>query len=532
MKILLLYPEGPDTFWGLKHAMRIISKKSILPPLGLLTVAAMLPEDWDKRLIDMAVAPLTDKDIEWADYVFISAMHIHKRSVDNIVARCKQLATKIVAGGPLFTSGYEGHHEIDHLVLNEAEITLPAFLRDLSQGHPEYVYTSDQWADLKTTPMPSWELVNMKKYASMPVQYSRGCPFSCDFCDVTILFGNKVRTKSSEQILAELDRIYSRGWRDPVFFVDDNFIGNKSALKSEILPAIIRWMETRKRPFTLNTQASMNLSDDEELMELMAEAGFDTVFVGIETPDEEGLADCHKSQNENRDLVACVKKIQSFGLQVQGGFILGFDTDKPSIFAKLTQFIQDSGIVTAMVGLLNAPPGTKLYKRLLREHRVVKTASGDNTDLSMNFVPKMNYEELVEGYKQVLGKIYSNKLYYERVITFLQDYRSLKKTRFRLHSYDMRAFLKSVWILGLRGNGRIYYWRLIGWSLLRRPRLLPLAITLAIYGFHFRKIFEDYQQLQPSRPLSYKGGPRQDTFLPPTRSEKAPHDVCSGRLNT
>ncbi|MHC4617618.1 MAG: B12-binding domain-containing radical SAM protein [Planctomycetota bacterium] len=492
MKILLVYPECPDTFWSLKHALRIISKKAFLPPLGLLTVAAMLPGGWEKKLVDMAVEPLTDKDIKWADYVFLSAMHIHKESVKKVIARCKGLGARIVAGGPLFTSGYEYCHEIDHLVLNEAEITLPTFLTDLQEGHPKYIYSSKQWADLKTTPVPLWGLVNMKKYACMPVQYSRGCPFSCDFCDVTILFGRKMRTKTSDQILAELERLYLRGWRDPVFFVDDNFIGKRRELKEEVLPAIIRWMERRKRPFTLNTQVSINLCDDEELMRLMVRAGFDSVFVGIETPDEDSLAECHKSQNKNRDLVACVKKIQAFGFQVQGGFILGFDNDKPSVFATLTKFIQDSGIVTAMVGLLNAPPGTKLYKRLLKENRLVKAASGDNTDLSMNFIPKMKYEELVEGYKKVVGRIYSHKLYYERVITFLRNYKPLHRSRLRLHTYDIPAFLKSIWVLGLRGNGRIYYWKLLVWSLLRRPKLFPLAVTLAVYGFHFRKMFESY----------------------------------------
>jgi radical SAM superfamily enzyme YgiQ (UPF0313 family) len=488
----MVYPECPDTFWGLKHALRIISKKATLPPLGLLTVAAMLPKDWEKRLIDMAVEPLSDKDIEWADYVFIGAMRIHQESVKRIIARCKRLNTKIVAGGPLFTGGYEYCHDIDHLVLNEAEITLPAFVRDLSQGHPEYMYASTEWADVKNTPVPSWELLDMKKYACMSIQHSRGCPFSCDFCDVTILFGNKMRTKTSDQILEELEALYVRGWRDPVFFVDDNFIGNKQELKKEILPAIIRWMDEKNHPFTLNTQASINLCDDEELMKKMVRAGFDMVFVGIETPAEEGLAECNKFQNKNRDLVACVKKIQRFGLQVQGGFILGFDSDKPAIFTTLTKFIQESGIVTAMVGLLNAPPGTKLYKRLLKENRVVKTATGDNTDLSMNFIPKMKYEELVEGYKAVVGKIYSHKLYYQRVISFLRNYQPFQQGKLRLHSYDLRAFAKSIWFLGLRGSGRIYYWKLIFWSLLRRPRLLPLAVTLAIYGFHFRKMFENY----------------------------------------
>ncbi|MHC4214410.1 MAG: B12-binding domain-containing radical SAM protein [Planctomycetota bacterium] len=492
MKILLVYPECPDTFWSLKHALRIASKKSLIPPLGLLTVASMLPEDWEKKLIDMSVTALRDKDINWADYVFLSGMHIHKKSIDEIISRCNRLETKIVAGGPLFTSGYENCHDIDHLVLNEAEITFPKFLNDLKNERARYMYSSSDWADLNRTLVPLWELVNMKKYACMPVQYSRGCPFSCDFCDVTTLFGNKMRTKSSEQILAELDKLYAQGWRDPVFFVDDNFIGNKHKLKSDVLPAIISWMKQQAHPFTMNTQVSINLCDDEELMTLMVDAGFDTVFVGIETPDEQSLAECTKSQNKNRDLVACVKKIQSFGLQVQAGFILGFDSDKSSIFSRLTDFIQESGIVTAMVGLLNAPPGSKLYNRLLKEKRLIKASSGDNTDLSMNFIPKMSYEELVEGYKRVVSKIYSPKLFHERLVTFLREYRPLQKKRFRLHTYDIKAFLKSIWILGIRAKGRRYYWKLVIWSLVRRPRLFPLAITLAVYGFHFRQIFKNY----------------------------------------
>jgi radical SAM superfamily enzyme YgiQ (UPF0313 family) len=492
MRILLVSPECPETFWSFKHALRIISKKALQPPLGLLTVASMLPTHWQKRLVDMAVEPLRDKDVQWADYVFISAMRIHKKSVDGIVARCKRLGAKIVAGGPLFTAGYESAHDIDHLVLNEAEVTLPVFLNDLGEGHPEYIYTSDQWADLATTPVPLWDLVRMKKYACMPLQYSRGCPFSCDFCDVTILFGNKMRTKSAEQVVAEMECLYRQGWRDPVFFVDDNLIGNRKKLKEEILPAVIDWTRRRNYAFTFNTQVSIDLCDDEDLMRLMVLAGFDTVFVGIETPNDQSLAECHKTQNRNRDLVASVRKIQSFGLQVQGGFILGFDSDTPSVFANLTNFIQESGIVTAMVGLLNAPPETKLYKRLLKEGRLIKMATGDNTDLSINFVPKMDYDELVMGYRWVVGRIYSSKLYCERAIRFLTNYHPTGDRRLRPRSQGWRAFLNSIWVLGIRSKGRLYYWKLLLWCLFRRPQLFPLAVTLAIYGFHFRKIFADY----------------------------------------
>lgn len=489
MRILLVCPECTETFWSFKHALRIISRKALLPPLGLLTVAAMLPASWQKRLVDMAVCPLSDDDIRWADYVFISAMRIHKDSVDTIVTRCKNLDARIVAGGPLFAAGYERAREIDHLVLDEAEMTLPAFLKDLAEGHPQHLYSSDQRASLTDTPIPLWDLVDMKKYALMPIQYSRGCPFSCDFCDVTRLFGHRMRTKTPPQILAELESLYVRGWRDSVFVVDDNFIGNRKTLKDEVLPAVIDWMERRNHPFALSTQASINLSDDEELMKLMVQAGFDTVFVGIETPSDQSLAECNKSQNRNRDLAACVRKMQTQGLQVQAGFILGFDSDTPSIFASVARFIQESGIVTAMVGLLNAPVGTKLYERLVRENRLIQKATGDNTDLSINFVPRMNYDELVAGYRWVVRSIYSHPVFYQRVMTFLKSYRPVRKGRFRRHSYDVWALLKSMWFLGIRHNGRLYYWKLLLWSLFRRPQVFPLAVTLAVQGFHFRKVF-------------------------------------------
>jgi len=369
MNILMVYPMYPDTFWSFKHALKFVSKKASFPPLGLLTVAAMLPKEWNKKLIDMNVSNLNDEDILWADYVFISAMSIQSGSTDEVIQRCIKLSTKIVAGGPLFTSSSEYYQSVDYLVLNEAEITLPQFLSDLREGKPKQKYTSEDWADITTTPLPLWELISRNNYTSMNLQYSRGCPFDCDFCDITVLYGRKPRTKSREQVLTELDRLFFTKWRGPVFFVDDNFIGNKTKLKNEILPAIIEWNEKRKHPFYFNTEVSINLADDDKLMQLMVKAGFESVFVGIESPNEESLIECNKTQNRNRDLVSSVKKIQQFGLEVQGGFIVGFDNDPPTIFDKLTNFIQESGIVTAMVGLLNAPKGTKLQKRLLKEDR-------------------------------------------------------------------------------------------------------------------------------------------------------------------
>jgi radical SAM superfamily enzyme YgiQ (UPF0313 family) len=332
----------------------------------------------------------------------------------------------------------------------------------------------------------------MKKYGSMNIQYSRGCPYDCEFCDITVLYGRVPRTKTKEQMTAELEALYRRGWRGGVFFVDDNFIGNKQKLKKEVLPAIIDWMEWRKHPFVLNTEASINLADDDELMRLMVRAGFDGVFVGIESPNEESLIECKKIPNKNRDLMSSVKKLQTSGLEVQGGFIVGFDKDPESIFDKLIQFIQESGIVTAMVGLLNAPRGTKLYHRLLKEGRMLASMTGNNTDFSMNFKPKMNYEALLAGYRKILSEIYAPKQYYARVKRFLREYKPPQVRLSRMRIEHLRALVKSVVLLGIAGKERTYYWRLFFWSLFRRPRVFPMAITFAIYGFHFRRVFEHY----------------------------------------
>ena len=487
VKILLIYPKYPDTFWSFKYALKFISKKASFPPLGLLTVAAMLPQEWEKKLIDMNVSALHEEDLIWADYVFISAMVVQKNSVREIIRRCRKLGIKVVAGGPLFTTGYEEFEGVDYFVLNEAERTLPSFLDDLKNEKTQHIYTSKEWPDVGKTPPPLIELINMKKYDSMCIQYSRGCPFNCEFCDIIVLNGRKPRTKSADQILGELDALYSFGWRGGVFFVDDNFIGNQKRLKSEILPSLIDWMIKKKHPFYFFTEASINLADDEELMELMARAGFNRVFIGIETPNEASLTECNKYLNKNRDLIACVKNIQDHGLEVQGGFIVGFDNDPPSIFEKQISFIQKSGIVTAMVGLLNAPRGTRLYNRLEREDRLLEDSSGDNTDFSLNFIPKMNIETLMNGYKKILNTIYSPKQYYKRVITFLKEYKPRRKKIYFRFSH-LNAFLKSIWFLGIWGKGRLHYWKLISWTLVRRPRFFSLAITFAIYGFHFRKV--------------------------------------------
>jgi radical SAM superfamily enzyme YgiQ (UPF0313 family) len=492
MKILLVCPEYPNTFWSFKHALRFVSKKAGQPPLGLLTVASLLPHNWEKRLLDLNLRPLTTEDLRWADYVFLGGMSVQAESARSVIARCNEVGTPVVAGGPLFTARHEEFPGVDHFVLNEAEITLPLFLDDLRRGEPKTLYTTDKWADLTTTPLPMWELIDRRKYATMNIQYSRGCPYDCEFCDITVLYGRRPRTKSADQVIAELDALYRSGWRDHVFFVDDNFIGNKDRLKKDILPRIIAWMEEKRYPFSLGTEASLNLSDDPMLLDLMARAGFEEVFVGIESPNVESLEECKKIPNKGRDLNASIATLQKAGLQVQGGFIVGFDHDPPSIFDTLIHFIQESHIVVAMVGLLNAPVNTRLYKRMREESRLLKVFSGDNTDFSTNIIPKMSPEGLLTGYRKILGTIYSPKQYYKRVIDSLKAHEPIHRHSTSLRAEHFWALLKSMVLLGLIGKERFYYWKLFFWSLFRRPRNFSTAITLAIYGFHFRRVFEQY----------------------------------------
>lgn len=490
MNILLVYPQYPDTYWSFKHALPFVSKKAAVPPLGLITVSAMLPAKWNKKLVDMNVSPLLSGDIEWADYVFISAMYIQKESVAKVITACKRCNKTIVAGGPLFTQEYANYPMIDHFILNEAEITLALFLEDLESGYPpEIIYRTDEYADLRQTPVPDYHLLSIKDYASMNIQVSRGCPFACNFCEITTLLGHKVRMKDTLQVLKELDSLYSLNWRGPVAIVDDNFVGNKKEVKTNLLPAMKKWMQQHKYPFTFTVQTSINLADDQELMSLMVDTGLNAAFIGIETPDEISLHNCNKVQNKNRDLLQSVKKIMHAGMEVSGGFIVGFDSDSPTIFKRQIDFIQKSGIVTAMVGLLNAPKNTTLYQQLKDEDRLTTEPTGSNTDFSMNFVPKMDYQELLEGYKSIIRNIYSIKPYYKRIRQFLSEYRIPDVRRHNLRFSHLSALIKSMFIIGFFNNGRGEYWKFMIWTLLNRPRLFGSAMTYVVYGYHFRIVY-------------------------------------------
>lgn len=488
MNILMIYPKFPDTFWSFKHALGFIGKKSSMPPLGLLTVASLLPGSWQKRLIDLNVESLPEKCLAWADMVFLSSMAIQRESAMEIIGRCKREGVPVVAGGPFPSSEPGEFYDADYLVLDEAEMTLPTFIRDLTEGRPRRVYKAEGFCDLTATPAPMWSLIRMEKYASMTVQFSRGCPFNCEFCSVTVLFGNEPRMKTPGQLIVELDGLYEAGWRGSIFLVDDNFIGNKKYIKKELLPELVEWRKG-KLGCAMFTEASINLADDGELLDLMANAGFDSVFIGIESPDEACLAECRKVQNSNRNLLDNVRTIQRAGIEVLGGFIVGFDSDTQASFGRLVEFIQKSGIVSAMVGILQAPHGTRLFDRLSREKRLLGSTSGDNVDGTTNIIPKMGIDSLLAGYRSIVEHIYSPSNFYERIREFLQNAK-IPKVRYQYDMSRISAFVKSLFWLGIWGRERLNYWRLIIWTVLHHPKLLPRAITLAIYGYHFRRIVE------------------------------------------
>ena len=485
MNALMIYPEWPDTYWSFKHALPFEGKRSAYPPLGLLTVAPLLPKHWNKRLVDTNIRALSDTDLKWADVAMISGMLVHKPEVLKILDRCRARGLTTVVGGPISSSVQELPMHADHVVVGEAEGLIARLAADIERGKAEPVYKAEEMPALGTTPVPDLSLINPKYYSCMALQYSRGCPFNCEFCDIIEIYGRRPRTKSAEQVLAELDQLHDMKWRGSVFIVDDNFIGNKKKVK-ELLPHIAEWNARKGSPFTFFTEASLNLSDDAELLQAMKSARFNRVFLGIETPVEASLQEAQKLQNTRRSLMESVRRIQKHGMEVMAGFIVGFDNDPEDIFDRQVEFIQESGIPMAMVGLLLALPGTQLYRRLQKEGRLVDEGSGNNTDLSLNFIPKMNAQRLVEGYRSILERIYRPEAYYDRVRQFLEHFEPVAHTKRRMSDY--KAFVRSILKQGVFGESRGQYWRFFLEAATRYRRTFDTAITLAIMGYHFQAL--------------------------------------------
>lgn len=483
-RILLVYPKIPTTYWSFRYALPFIGKKATMPPLGLLTVAALLPRDYEVKLVDMNTTALDGEEIDAADLVFISAMIVQKASFEEIVAVCRARNRTVVAGGPYPTCSFTSIQGVDHFVLDEAELTLPAFLHDYKKGCPQAVYRAPERPDLSSTPVPRFELIDPQEYDSMPLQFSRGCPFSCEFCDIIELFGRTPRTKLPEQFLMEMEAVYETGYRGSIFVVDDNFVGNRHKVK-ELLQKLVPWQREHGYPFSLYTEASVNLAQDDELLDLMVAARFDMVFVGIETPDREALALTHKTQNLRTDLLQSVEKIQRKGLEVAGGFIVGFDGEREDIFDRQYQFIQRAGIPMAMVGLLAAMPNTQLSRRLAKEGRLLDDARGNNThNLHLNFVPQMNRERLIEGYKGLLARLYSPKIYFRRCLNLLQRLPAPCGPSKPVTGREVRIFLRSLFRQGFSSYGPVYLSFLLQ-TLWTRHGLFPVAVRMAIRGHHF-----------------------------------------------
>ncbi len=502
MNILLVYPKFPYSFWSMDHLMKMYGKKYSYPPLGLLTVAAMLPAAWNKKLVDLNIGvEISEQDLRWADYVLVSAMNVQEPSCHEIFARCRAARTKVIAGGPLFTHEFARFTTVDHFVLNEAELTLPRFLDDLEKGCAKRVYGSPDMANVHETPIPLWELADLDQYAYAVVQYSRGCPYMCDFCDVTALFGRKPRTKTPEQMIAELEAFGDIDRFGMVVFADDNLMGNKKILKSDLLPALIEWRKRKKLVVTFATQITINLADDPELMDLMLQAGFQNIFIGIETPDDVGLEACKKSQNRKRDMIENVKLLHGAGFIITAGFIVGFDTDTPSIFQKQIVFIQESGIVIAGVSVLKAPPGTELYARMKREGRLIEEFNFHESET--NIIPVMDPDDLRNGYKRVLQTIYSPENIVRRTQNLLKCYRSaaraapLKITEIKLSvlARYLAIMARIIYYLGIRGKHRGHFWKLFGWTLKHHRGVLDVALGFGVWIYDLGKIYENHMAL-------------------------------------
>jgi len=486
MKALLVYPEWPDTYWSFKHALPFEGKKSVFPPLGLLTVASMLPKTWEQRLVDVNIRPVSEADLDWADVVLISAMLVQKESMLRVLSRCRARGLRTVVGGPISSCMQDLPLYADHVVVGEAEELVDGLVADLERGAAQPLYQAKELPGLNITPLPKLDLINAKYYSSMAIQFSRGCPFNCEFCDIIEIYGRKPRQKSPAQIVTELELLYARKWRGPIFIVDDNFIGNKRKVK-ELLPVMAEWNARHGRPFQFYTEASVNLADDQELLQMMQNANFDRVFLGIETPAEESLKEAQKMQNTHRSLLESVKRIQRYGMEVMAGFIVGFDNDPEDIFDRQVKFIQESAIPLAMVGLLQALPGTQLYRRLQKEGRIVRDGDGNNFDLRLNFKPRMDPQQLLDGYRSILRRIYRPDIYYARVRQFLAQYEPHVRRK-RLTLSDCQALARSILKQGIFSRHAFSYWRLFLAASTRYRQSFGSAIRLAIMGYHFQKL--------------------------------------------
>lgn len=515
MKALLVYPIFPKSFWSFERTIQLIGRKTFLPPLGLITVAALLPQTWEMKLVDRNVRDITEQEWEWADLIILSGMIVQKTDLLAVIREAKRRDKLVAAGGPYPTSL---PHEcqsagIDFLILDEGEITLPMFVEAIERGDRSGTFRSDGVKpDVTSTPIPRFDLLNLRDYAVMSVQFSRGCPFQCEFCDIIVLYGRKPRTKTPQQLIAELQALYDLGWRDTVFIVDDNFIGNKRNVKL-LLQDLLPWMEERGYPFTFNTEASVDLAQDQELMDMMVACNFGSVFLGIETPDEDSLQVTKKFQNTRDPLSESVDRITRSGMRIMAGFIIGFDGEKPGAGQRIVQFVQEHGIPVAIYSMLQALPDTALSHRLAKEGRLINVDADINQTTLINFIPTRPAEEIVREYIDTFWQLYDPVKFLERThrcYSILAEANFPKKKRapkpIRLRS-ALSAMATILWMQGVVRETRWKFWPYLLDIARRNPGGLVSYLNVCAYIEHFaeyRQIVRDQVESQLQVFLSQK----------------------------
>jgi radical SAM superfamily enzyme YgiQ (UPF0313 family) len=499
MRALLIYPEFPKTFWSYEKILELVNRKVLLPPLGMVTVAALLPQHWEFKLADRNVREVTESEWNWAELVIISGMIVQKADMAAQIAKAKQRGLPVAVGGP-FASSTPDAPELDladFKVLDEGEITLPLFIEAIERGDSQGRFSSNgEKPDVTGTPIPRFDLLELDAYDSMSVQFSRGCPFQCEFCDIIVLYGRKPRTKTPEQLIAELQCLFDLGWRRSIFLVDDNFIGNKRNAKL-LLPAIKDWQIEHGYPFSFATEASVDLASDEEMMQMMAESRFDSVFLGIETPDEASLETAKKLQNMRSSLEESVDRITSYGIRVMAGFIIGFDGEKTGAGQRIVEFVTRTGIPAAMMGMLQALPNTGLWHRLEKEGRLVQdkaAAKGVNQTNLLNFVPTRPIREIANEYVDAFCALYEPNAYMDRVYHYYLKVGTPRWQKFlkpadaaaKLPSWtDVRALAIVVWRQGIRRNTRGRFWRYMLGIARQNPAQLEQFLVVLAHNEHF-----------------------------------------------
>ena len=483
MRVLLVNPEFPESYWSGRFSLPFAGRASLLPPLGLITVAALLPLDWTCRLVDLNIERLDDEDLRWAEVVMLTGMLVQRPSLHAVLDRCRRAGVRTVVGGPYATALPADLSAADHVVVGEAEDLVPELARDLATGRAAPIYREREKPDVALSPLPRYDLLKVRRYHQMCLQYSRGCPFNCEFCDIIVMYGRKTRTKTAAQVIAELEAIRRTGFAGDVFFVDDNFIGNRKAVKA-VLPHIAEWRRRAGPPLEFYTEASIDLADDEDLVDLMTGAGFTAVFIGIETPSQETLREARKTQNLRRDLVAQVHGLQDRGLDVWAGFILGFDSDHEGSFDAMVRFIESAAIPYAMVGLLGALPNTPLYRRLEKDNRLRPEVTGDQFGLT-NVINLMPAERVLAGYRGVLERLYDPGAYFERCRENLARWRPVPGSLRRRVPHDLACAWRAIRGQGIAADYRAAYWRFLLWVARHHPGKIGRAIAQAAAGHHY-----------------------------------------------